>query len=459
MATNSPGQSIHLKSPRSPRQLPQLPQIPIGGQRSPTQLSVGKSPGTPLVFEFPPEYYPETPNTNFDFEEFGRLNELDRGPRSPSYYARQGCRSPKSPNPDLLHSPSRKSPIFQFSESRKNLGKTMSYPPRSPVSVSPVVPVRSPSSSSFGSKSPKPFDHRKNSCFGLSGSKSPMSPTIVAPLVHGFSSPKHPELNLDQHNNSNYKNSGSRVSSSDGSSKEKNDSPSSKKGSKNSGHFNQSQGCLSETEKSLSESKEDVYGMNGRNISRRSTSDLTDMEDADTEVTLLSSPRRRGSIKGGLAYLASRRGSRDSQCSNLSNVSNETVGPLNFTAHPRGRQRRTSNFLELPEPDHIRPRVHSLPEKAYNPRAGEDLYRLRAFSITHRGVVNCGDSIISRRSRSNTSVNSSRVASGVYAEERMTTCKHCMDEIFMTESSASNERKSRNASECLKYLAHQRQNK
>lgn len=48
------------------------------------------------------------------------------------------------------------------------------------------------------------------------------------------------------------------------------------------------------------------------------------------------------------AYLASRRGSRDSQASNLSNVSNEDVGPLNFSAHPRVRQRRTSNFLELP---------------------------------------------------------------------------------------------------------------
>lgn len=45
------------------------------------------------------------------------------------------------------------------------------------------------------------------------------------------------------------------------------------------------------------------------------------------------------------AYLASRRGSRDSQASN---VSNEEIGPLNFSAHPRGRQRRTSNFLELP---------------------------------------------------------------------------------------------------------------
>ncbi|KAL1115353.1 hypothetical protein AAG570_007383 [Ranatra chinensis] len=56
--------------------------------------------------------------------------------------------------------------------------------------------------------------------------------------------------------------------------------------------------------------------------------------------------------------------------------------------------------------DHIRPRVCSLPEKAYNPRSGDELYRLRTFSITNKGVVNYGDSIIDRRSRSNTSVNS-----------------------------------------------------
>ena len=197
MATNSPGQSIHLKSPRSPRQLPQLPQIPIGGQRSPTQLSAVKSPSTPLVFEFPPEYYPETPNTNFDFEQFTRVNETDRAPRSPSYYIRQGCRSPKSPNPDLLHSPGRKSPIFQFCETRKNLGKTMSYPPRSPIPGSPIIPARSPSSTSFGPKSPKPFDHRRNSCFGFTGSKSPMSPTIVTSSSHGPCSPKHGEIHIE----------------------------------------------------------------------------------------------------------------------------------------------------------------------------------------------------------------------------------------------------------------------
>lgn len=61
--------------------------------------------------------------------------------------------------------------------------------------------------------------------------------------------------------------------------------------------------------------------------------------------------RRRGSSKGGLAYLASRRNSRDSMKSAVSNASifsNEDIGPLAFQASARGRQRRTSNFLELP---------------------------------------------------------------------------------------------------------------
>ncbi|XP_055908381.1 dentin sialophosphoprotein isoform X2 [Eupeodes corollae] len=120
-------------------------------------------------------------------------------------------------------------------------------------------------------------------------------------------------------------------------------------------------------------------------------------------------PRRRGSSKGGLAYLASRRNSRESMksaCSNTSIFSNDDIGPLAFQASTRGRQRRTSNFLELPVPDHVRPRVCSLPDRPYNPRLSDDLYRLRHFSISKGNVVNCGDSIISRRSRSNTSVNS-----------------------------------------------------
>ncbi|XP_013104329.2 uncharacterized protein LOC106084907 [Stomoxys calcitrans] len=154
---------------------------------------------------------------------------------------------------------------------------------------------------------------------------------------------------------------------------------------------------------------------------RKSTSDLTKETEEDKNKTKIGGepstpsagnnikPRRRGSSKGGLAYLASRRSSRESMksaCSNASLVSNDDIGPLAFQASNRGRQRRTSNFLELPVPDHFRPRVCSLPDRPYNPRVSDDLYRLRHFSISKGNVVNCGDSIISRRSRSNTSVNS-----------------------------------------------------
>ncbi|CAB0002334.1 unnamed protein product [Nesidiocoris tenuis] len=73
--------------------------------------------------------------------------------------------------------------------------------------------------------------------------------------------------------------------------------------------------------------------------------------------------------------------------------------------------RRTSaallRLLFFPEvADHHRPRVCSLPEKGYNPRLSDDLYRLRNFVITDKGVINYGDSIRDRRSRSNTSINS-----------------------------------------------------
>lgn len=74
----------------------------------------------------------------------------------------------------------------------------------------------------------------------------------------------------------------------------------------------------------------------------RSASDLTECTEEDpssmpASLSRPSSPRGRG-----LAYLASRRSSRDSQ------FSNEELAPLNFNATARGRQRRTSNFLELP---------------------------------------------------------------------------------------------------------------
>ncbi|XP_050420083.1 uncharacterized protein LOC126833022 [Adelges cooleyi] len=145
------------------------------------------------------------------------------------------------------------------------------------------------------------------------------------------------------------------------------------------------------------------YNTNSDSVchTHRSASDLTGCTEEDHSITSASLSRPSSPRGRGLAYLASRRSSRDSQ------FSNEELAPLNFNATARGRQRRTSNFLELPVPDHVRPRVCSLPEKPYNPRSGDELYRLRTFSITNKGgVVNCGDSIINRRSRSNTSVNS-----------------------------------------------------
>ncbi|XP_012270480.1 uncharacterized protein LOC105694415 [Orussus abietinus] len=402
MAMNSPGG--YPKSPKSPRQLPQLP---VSVQKGNCQTGQ-KSPSTPRVFEFPPEYYPETPNRNFDFEDFAKIQDQQE-PKSPNEYA------------SSVHSSGSKSAIFQFCNPRKN-GQKAHYLPKSPLS--PGLTSRSPSSSSFGQKSPKPFDRRRNSCFSFGprsprsptivtqDGRSPMSPTIVTQDGRTPTSPKYPDVQDVQDVRSprekrkdleQYPQEGGKFYTAGKSPGLRQDRDSPKKTTMG-GHFNRSQGCLNETARNdEGDSKKTEKAM-----ARRSTSDLTDRGDADTEVTVLSSPRRRGSMKGGLAYLASRRGSRDSQASNLSNISNEGVGPLNFSAHPRGRQRRTSNFLELPVPDHIRPRVHSLPEKAYNPRAGDDLYRLRAFSITHKGVVNRGDSIISRRSRSNTSVNSSR---------------------------------------------------
>jgi Rad and Gem related GTP binding protein 1 len=58
------------------------------------------------------------------------------------------------------------------------------------------------------------------------------------------------------------------------------------------------------------------------------------------------------------------------------------------------------NFLSLPQQ---RSRVASMP----NTGNEEEYYKLRHFSITGKGVVNRGDSLKSRRSRSNTSVASS----------------------------------------------------
>lgn len=327
MATNSPGQSIHLKSPRSPRQLPALPrlqqQMPIAEQRSPTRgQSLTKSPGTPLVFEFPPEYYPETPNTNFDFDEFGRAGELEqqrgprspRSPRSPSYYTRVTGppRSPMTPNSEILHSPGHKSPIFQFCDPRKNLKQAASYP-MSVTSSSTIDRSRSVNSScSYGQRSPKPFDRRRNSCFGLMSLKSPMSPTIVTPTSHNSTSPKTDRSpDVDQKGVSREtvgynSNDTGKTSSMEGSlgmhEKAAEGTGESSKSIKMNERFNKSQGCLDEVGREYHEGlkKRSKHRRGEKNISRRSTSDLTDMGEADTEITMLSSPRRRGSMKGGL---------------------------------------------------------------------------------------------------------------------------------------------------------------
>lgn len=305
MATSSPGPSIHPKSPRSPRQLPALPrlqQTPIGEQRSRGQ-SVAKSPGTPLVFEFPPEYYPETPNTTFDFDEFGRAGELEqqRGPRSPSYYGRASPRSPKTPNnSEMLHSPGRKSPIFQFCDPRKNLKQTASYPASSMADRSRSVN----SAGVYGQRSPKPFDRRRNSCFGLTSFKSPMSPTIVTPS--DATSPKLERgLELDQKSVcreiGGYKSKAPSLEGSFGLQEKLADGIADRsRNVKMGGHFNKSQGCLDEAGHRKGSDGRSRHGRGNKNMSRRSTSDLTDMGDADTEITLLSSPRRRGSMKGGL---------------------------------------------------------------------------------------------------------------------------------------------------------------
>ncbi|XP_046419424.1 uncharacterized protein LOC124299895 [Neodiprion virginianus] len=465
MAVNSP--DSYGKSPKSIRHLPQPPQA--SGQKSPTQRysestnsesgdsnsAKTKTTRIPRTFDLSTEYYPQVGSAKFDCEEFGAAGspanpgknrngdntgnyftfsapKSPNSPESPNAGPRtpRTPRTPKSPSCDgsVFSSPGFPSPsnVFQFCNVRRNLNKTMSYPPKSPITPT-VSGSPQPGHNQYfnfshaksqtatnAKKQSEFFDRRRSSCFNLGpksprsprSPRSPMSPTIIAPtgLSRG-ESPVEPKLQVEF---------GAKSPRSPGHGQTTRfdyDSP--RRGNLPSGEFNRSQGCLVGKE-TLVDAKP------GKTMARRSTSDLTDLTEAETQVTMLSSPavRRRGSMKAGLAYLASRRGSRDSQASNLSNVSNEDVGPLNFTAHPRGRQRRTSNFLELPVPDHVRPRVHSLPEKAYNPRACDDLYRLRAFSITHKGVVNRGDSIISRRSRSNTSVNSGRNSNVSVSGER-----------------------------------------
>ncbi|XP_015121201.1 uncharacterized protein LOC107043985 [Diachasma alloeum] len=367
MAMNSPGPYTNPKSPRSPRQLPQLPQMTsITGQRSPCltpQNFSCKSPGTPRVFEFPPEYCPETPNANFVFEDFGKVESIS-GSRnnllsessggntsgSNSFGRNSTIYSPHAPatkNPRGPADP--KSPVFQFCNPRKNFGKTQSYPSKSPVSTPPIINSSSRNKSMscgspqiFNQKTAKSLESgRRNSCLNLGTN---ISPTTIVTSSSRSPSPRTTDKDrFETCTNQDSRDKFTKLS--------KRDTESPTKGARQrlgSLQLNKSYGCLNEVGEKL------LMRSTVKNIARKSTSDLTEFDNAGgdevgTEVTVLSSPRRRGSMKGGLAYLASRRGSRDSQASNLSNVSNEDVGPLNFSAHPRGRQRRTSNFLELPD--------------------------------------------------------------------------------------------------------------
>ena len=392
MAVNSAGSYNNLKSPRSPRQLPQLPtphQQQLSDQRSPSQSMKNfacKSPSTPRVFEFPPEYYPETPNANFDFDDFGKSNSVSDSrssllpestiTASTSYNTSSCCRSPSFNNQQLscAKSPSRgltesvsttgaKSSVFQFCNPRKTFGKTLSYPPKSPVSAGPLGSMsrsRSPVAcgspqTSYPQKSPKSFERaRRNSCFSLGPIRSPMSPTtIVTTPSEGFGvSPASLENNTKFYTgdlfelNSNFSDertgrdsdcnnkaangkqfykanvsplklrgiTGTAITASDvfaGREHERNqdrDSPKRVRTDRmGSVSLNKSHGCLNERTRDGEKGSTGANAgrPNARTVARRSTSDLTKFEadEVETEVTVLASPRRRGSMKGGLGKI------------------------------------------------------------------------------------------------------------------------------------------------------------
>ncbi|KAL1454820.1 hypothetical protein WDU94_008954 [Cyamophila willieti] len=83
---------------------------------------------------------------------------------------------------------------------------------------------------------------------------------------------------------------------------------------------------------------------------------------------------------------------------------------------PNGVSRHRPNFLSLPQQ---RSRVASMP----NTGIEEEYYRLRHFSIQGKSIVNRGDSLKSRRSKSNNSVASSNssVFTLCYSTEHLTT--------------------------------------
>lgn len=318
---NSPGPYTNLKSPRSPRQLPQLP------TRSPSQLSQHfgcQSPSTPRVFEFPPEHCPETPNANFDFDDFGKINSRISGSRSSLIPDNNSCtRVERSSSFYSQHSSGTKSPrsatdskstVFQFCNPKKHFVKTLSYPPKTPASPTPLTPDivgRNKSSSSCGS--PQTYGHknsnktienaRRNSSFNLGPCNSP---TTIVTASSRSPSPRTADGDVfESCSNQEAREKAYRASiEAKVLKRQERDSPQNIRERLGSLHLNKSHGCLNEVLERTRMRSSAKY------VSRRSTSDLTELDiaaaaadEVETEVTILSSPRRRGSMKGGLGNI------------------------------------------------------------------------------------------------------------------------------------------------------------
>ncbi|KAL3287712.1 hypothetical protein HHI36_002176 [Cryptolaemus montrouzieri] len=342
--------------------------------RKPTAILPKSSYSSPT-----PSSAPRSPSLNYqclvDPDPATQLYRQSVGPKSPSYIEPKSPSYPKSPNERIgsispkvhLSSPVRvdsrndSSRVFDFTNSAGGTPKS----PRSPRSFKydgDITHIDSSSNDSFNFNLQSPPKQRPSKLYSrkqYQSSKSDSSNSKSSLEYH--STKKHPTgdyqdieykvcHSLDSDSQSEFRTaSGYRysVSSSMHSSfKDKSGKP----------RCNIRTNPVYDERYSSSKSINECKQTAARPIQRcrKSTSDLTDLTDdaVNTTTTSLSrpsSPRRKGSVKGGLAYLASRRGSRDSVASNMSNVSNEDIGPLNFQNTARGRQRRTSNFLELPE--------------------------------------------------------------------------------------------------------------
>lgn len=203
-------------------------------------------------------------------------------------------------NLDLTESPLsqtlEKSPIFEFCKPRRSLVKTSSYSPQSPLS--PKIPSRKPTLK--GSKNPKNLERRRHSVMSI----NPLSPTIMMTQMSS-NRPKLPSSALDESTSptkdivENLQFTTTEVEQSSRLTTVKTQTR--ETGSQHCSYSIKSHECLQmDIRRDSTRSNQGERVQNKKNVVRKSTSDLTEINDADTEVTLLSSPRRRGSMKGGL---------------------------------------------------------------------------------------------------------------------------------------------------------------